>query len=85
MTVFTTLAARARPAIQACNPTRTPRHANIDVFVNHGNIGMVIPTSEDAGDKETARCVAGALKAASSPAFGKDEDGIFKRATFRWR
>ena len=83
---FMTLAARARPAIEQCNPDRRVLVVKVDVMIGDKKITIAQPSvNTSPGDPLIARCVAQSLKDAQSAAFAPGASGIYQEAQFTWQ
>ncbi len=83
---FMTLAGRARPAVEQCNPDRRPLVVKVDVMIGNKKITIAQPSvNTNPGDPLIARCVAQSLKDAQFPGFAPGDSGIYKEAQFSWQ
>jgi hypothetical protein len=83
---FMSLAGRARPAIEQCNPDRRAIVVKVDVMIGNKKISIAQPAvNTNPGDPLIARCVANSLKDAQSAAFTPGDSGIYQEAQFSWQ
>jgi hypothetical protein len=83
---FMALAARARPAIEQCNPDHRVLVVKVDVMIANKKITIAEPSvNTNPGDPVIARCVANSLKDAQSAAFAPGNSGIYQEAQFSWQ
>ena len=82
---FMTLAGRARPAVEQCNPDRRALTVKVDVMIGDKKITIAQPSvNTNPGDPVIARCVAQSLKDAQSAAFAPGSSGIYQEGQFTW-
>jgi eukaryotic-like serine/threonine-protein kinase len=83
---FMTLAGRARPAVEQCNPDRRPLAVKVDVMIGDKKITLAQPSANtNPGDPQIARCVAQSLKDAQFAGFTPGASGIYQEAQFSWQ
>lgn len=83
---FMTLAGRARPAVEQCNPDRRPLAVKVDVMIGDKKITLAQPSvNTNPGDPQIARCVAQSLKDAQFAGFAPGSSGIYQEAQFTWQ
>ena len=81
-----TLAGRARPAIDQCNPDRRALVVKVDVMIGNKKITIAQPSvNASSGDPAVARCVAQSLRDAQFAGFTPGDSGIYKEAQFSWQ
>ena len=81
-----TLAGRARPAVEQCNPDRRHLVVKVDVMIGNKKITIAQPSvNTNPGDPLIARCVAQSLKDAQFAGFTPGDSGIYKEAQFSWQ